>query len=40
MEGGLINFFIKKEILRPELHATGFASERHQILLLRGEFGT
>ena len=27
-------------ILRPAVTHTGFASERHQILLLRGEFGT
>ena len=26
-------------LLRPQLHDTGFASERHHILLLRGEFG-
>ncbi len=25
--------------LRPQLHDTGFASERHHILLLQGEFG-
>ncbi len=25
--------------LRPQLHDTGFSSERHHILLLRGEFG-
>ena len=26
--------------LRPQLHDTGFASERHQILLFQGDFGT